>query len=966
MLGSRSAPAGASEDSRPSAASRSTSTSASASASGASSSLPAPVGRANESSVPSAATSSSPTSASAQANGASGTLLAAGTTRVSAPPTYTNPVSASSVPTLSVGSSESSVTTFTGQPSMSAQSASRSEGSSSAAPVPAFPPMHAIIPMPFPRYIRLEELSSVVNEASETTVREGTRAVADNLGVSFESLARLMVHLAREPPLRFNLDLDERLERAEGLQAVVNAVVPPADAPPGRDEELAALVDACEDLRFRLADADAALAREVADRQRVEARSHPLSSRQQHSDGCKPPRPAARQGPSVYLQHRVDRSDYRAAVAKYSAEVAQLNRLLQSSATPVSPSAQPAGAFHGSQWSPSSRPTNPGKRPLSKSSAAGLSLAAAGLGSSGSDSEDSGPLQGFEPVSSRSGGLCGLSSCSLLPSKPFAGVSESCFSVACAAGIGAAVLGSVAPSGAAPPSPPGPRAASPAAPEMVDLSGDDQVDEAPASVDTSHEISLSTLKRRDGRPTREASVTGSLRSKASLEELLASDDLVLGPQSPSDDTDGPPSPPSGAAGTPPRCGFVGVCAGPGLCGSVIATTAASCIHPSTDRCLGRCSYRKSRIGLCFFGTPAAWSIAAIPDQGHTLDHAGHQPERVYTCDVASATSSVGSSESCGEPRVSFRLQQSNQVPDTGIRGKWGPRWLGARSTTPGAGSVADEREDPMLGGWDPGLRQLRGSQPPVAATEDAGSPVSDLGFASWERGHWIPIGAIEHWLDAFAQEVGEDSAEFQAVLAAWIEFDRARNLRADRYRQQVPHRYWDWAIRPSSDPAHIPPELMLEPTILTFSFEVIPWIPKTADWVSEVSVVDDRQPWRNCWIDVSGQHPFNTTFAHCNPPVPLFVPRGFTRQQVIDDIMLNPQLSAQEIISPWAVELLNRRTHPGTPPPASPAAPVDDESKGDSPQSSAAAAAALVGAASSTGDVSEASVTDTPAGSSRP
>ncbi|GMF26999.1 unnamed protein product [Phytophthora lilii] len=79
-----------------------------------------------------------------------------------------------------------------------------------------------------------------------------------------------------------------------------------------------------------------------------------------------------------------------------------------------------------------------------------------------------------------------------------------------------------------------------------------------------------------------------------------------------------------------------------------------------------------------------------------------------------------------------------------------------------------------------------------------------------------------------------------------------------------------------------------------------------------------------------------------------------------------PAVIAQEIISPWAVELLNRRTQPGTPPPASPAAPVDNKSKGDSPQSFVAAAAVLVGAASSTGDVSEASFTDTPAGSSRP
>ncbi|GMF10224.1 unnamed protein product [Phytophthora lilii] len=242
--GSAGASAGASEDSRPSAASRSTSTSASASASGASSSLLTPVGRANESSVPSAATSSSSTSASAQASGVSGTLLAAGTTLLG-----------DRLHGLAIGLR------------------------------PVWQPLRGLVIRcagsgvapdarhhtdAVSRYIRLEELSPVVNEASETTVREGTRAVADNLDVSFEILARLMVHLAREPPLRFNPDLDIRLERAEGLQAVVNAVVPPADAPPGRDEELAALVDECENLRFRLADAEAALAREVADRQRVE------------------------------------------------------------------------------------------------------------------------------------------------------------------------------------------------------------------------------------------------------------------------------------------------------------------------------------------------------------------------------------------------------------------------------------------------------------------------------------------------------------------------------------------------------------------------------------------------------------------------------------------------------------------------------------------------------------------------
>ncbi|GMF42255.1 unnamed protein product [Phytophthora lilii] len=535
--------------------------------------------------------------------------------------------------------------------------------------------------MPFPRYIRLEELSSVVNEASETTVREGTRAVADNLDVSFESLARLMVHLAREPPLRFNPDLDERLERAEGLQAAVNAVVPPADAPPGRDEELAALVDECEDLRFRLADAERRLAREVADRQRVEylctqasgernvaqdelrrvrgellaanrARSHPHISRQQHSDGCKPPRPAARQGPGL--------------------------------CDPVSPSAQPAGASHGSPRSPSSRLTNPGKRPLSKGSAAGLSLAAAGLGSSSSDSEDSGPRkpsvkrhrlsQGkpSHPIGSPSGPSAGKSqlpaskrlgrpsvdlrakagsSKASSPSSP--GPEASAASPAVAFSCPSLLPGSQSPvsashaslaltqqssvpSGAATPSPPGPRAASPAAPEVIDLSGDDQVDEAPTSVDTSHEIPLSTPKRRDGRPTREASVTASLRSKASLEELLASGDLVLGPQSPSDDADGPPSPPSGAASHVPVVSSSGVLTSQAsVVVSSVSSTAQASTAPSSPPSLPPASVP----------TPTDASAGVLTgNHGHALDHAGLQPERVYACDVASATPGVESSD----------------------------------------------------------------------------------------------------------------------------------------------------------------------------------------------------------------------------------------------------------------------------------------------------------------------------------
>ncbi|KAE9260075.1 hypothetical protein PR003_g34522, partial [Phytophthora rubi] len=42
-----------------------------------------------------------------------------------------------------------------------------------------------------------------------------------------------------------------------------------------------------------------------------------------------------------------------------------------------------------------------------------------------------------------------------------------------------------------------------------------------------------------------------------------------------------------------------------------------------------------------------------------------------------------------------------------------------------------------------------------------------------------------------------------------------------------------------------------------------------SDWIAEVNELDARQPWRNCWIDDPASHPFNTTFAACNPAVPL-------------------------------------------------------------------------------------------------
>ncbi|KAE8878880.1 hypothetical protein PF005_g28344 [Phytophthora fragariae] len=95
-------------------------------------------------------------------------------------------------------------------------------------------------------------------------------------------------------------------------------------------------------------------------------------------------------------------------------------------------------------------------------------------------------------------------------------------------------------------------------------------------------------------------------------------------------------------------------------------------------------------------------------------------------------------------------------------------------------------------------------------------------------------------------------------------------------------RLWTGCIEYDREPRQFHTETLLEPTFLQYSFEVLEWVPRTSDWVTEVTELDARQPWRNCWIDDPASHPFNTTFAACNPAVPLFVPHGMTSEEVAD------------------------------------------------------------------------------------
>ncbi|EGZ06606.1 hypothetical protein PHYSODRAFT_263661 [Phytophthora sojae] len=54
-----------------------------------------------------------------------------------------------------------------------------------------------------------------------------------------------------------------------------------------------------------------------------------------------------------------------------------------------------------------------------------------------------------------------------------------------------------------------------------------------------------------------------------------------------------------------------------------------------------------------------------------------------------------------------------------------------------------------------------------------------------------------------------------------------------------------------------------------------------------------------------GLHPYNTTFAPCNPRVPLFVPRGMSVREVATAITVNPVLDPRRATAPWVREFTN-------------------------------------------------------------
>ncbi|POM68882.1 Hypothetical protein PHPALM_14901 [Phytophthora palmivora] len=155
---------------------------------------------------------------------------------------------------------------------------------------------------------------------------------------------------------------------------------------------------------------------------------------------------------------------------------------------------------------------------------------------------------------------------------------------------------------------------------------------------------------------------------------------------------------------------------------------------------------------------------------------------------------------------------------------------------------------------------------------------ADLGLALWERRHWIQVSAVESFHRRLECRHGRHDPLVATPVAKWKSYNNARNLREDRICQQMVYRVWEWSIDRDNKPRENPAEILLEPTYFQYPFEVLDWAPTTDDWVRELRDLDAQQPWRNCWVDAPVEHTYNTTFAPCNPHVPLFVPRHWLGQ----------------------------------------------------------------------------------------
>uniref|UniRef100_H3GY87 Uncharacterized protein n=1 Tax=Phytophthora ramorum TaxID=164328 RepID=H3GY87_PHYRM len=420
----------------------------------------------------------------------------------------------------------------------------------------------------------------------------------------------------------------------------------------------------------------------------------------------------------------------------------------------------------------------------------------------------------------------------------------------------------------------------PSSAEVVDLSGEEVVTEAPvAAVPASGPFSspVITPPRHDGRPSRSASVLANLRSMKALETLEASDDFILGsgqsseasqaPKTPVVSTSGgviAPGPVSGAVSSPavlvasvgppvsvpPSVSSVPTPTTPvGSAAGAPETSAASASQPRARLSEARSTTRRAHTEVTATlsiapGTDPNAFAPAVPTVPGSVDSQrlsmlanpfltpGFTAPGAQTawCQIQnqSVTPPIakGVESPCSVAGIRALADWTNPAhPWQQVRQKMPevPCLFGLDQNPPGSKiSIRASGLARTVKMW----RQFQGTS--TDRTEKA-----DLGLALWERRHWVQVAAVENYLRGEAQRLGVTDPSVVALRAAWTEYNKARNLRADRIRQQMLYRCWEWCIERTGKPRESITEFLLEPTYLQYSFE--PSVGEEDDDVSESS-----------------------------------------------------------------------------------------------------------------------------------
>ncbi|POM68026.1 Hypothetical protein PHPALM_15864 [Phytophthora palmivora] len=410
--------------------------------------------------------------------------------------------------------------------------------------------------------------------------------------------------------------------------------------------------------------------------------------------------------------------------------------------------------------------------------------------------------------------------------------------------------------------------------DVVDLTS--RVARAEASQPATSPFSspLVTPSRKDGRPVRGASVMSGLRSMEMAERELAADDFVLG---------------LSRSGSKSQSSSV-----------VTASVTASDSVPaaSSARIVAYSSAGSSSVSLC------GGSLCLL---SNWIDNIRSTREWVS---IARPEEKTWSKIKTVELSVTLPKDAVSPISVAGLEAlmDWeNPNhpWQELRRNLPRSSCLFDASGFPSgskISIQDTGLgrtvkiwRQFQGIS--TDKTEKA-----DLGLALWERRLWIQVSAVESFLRRLERRHGRHDPLVTALVAKWKSYNKARNLRADCIRQQMVYRVWEWSIDRDNKPRENPAEVLLEPTYLQYPFEMLDGAPTTDDWVRELRDLDARQPWRNCWVDAPAEHPYNTTFAPCNPNVPLFVPRHWSRASVATSVVVDSTLDPAAVSAPWITD----------------------------------------------------------------